>query len=214
MHTPSIVLLATQNEKKRKELVALADGAFVVRVPSDVGLGDVDVEESGETFDENASLKARGFLAAWHARSSAPPPFDFVIADDSGIVVDVLDGAPGVRSARFARDHGAGSGDADNNALLLAKLHDVDDARRTARFVCHVAILAVEREELVIVRGVVEGKVARDARGEGGFGYDPLFIPDAHPSRRVAELTADEKHAISHRGHAMRAAVRAINAKR
>jgi XTP/dITP diphosphohydrolase len=208
MTKPITVLLATQNEKKRKELTELAQGALHVLTPRDVGLADVDVDESGFTFDDNATLKARGFLAAWQAQHPhTPPPFRYVIADDSGIVVDALDGAPGVRSARFAADHAAGEGDAANNRLLLAKLAGVDDHARTARFVCHVAVLHVPSKKVELVFGRVLGRIAHDEKGAGGFGYDPLFLPDLAPGRRMAELSSDEKHAISHRGHAMREVV-------
>jgi XTP/dITP diphosphohydrolase len=207
----TIVLLATQNEKKRKELSELAKGALSVLTPKDVGLAHVDVDENGTTFDDNATLKARGFLDAWLAQNPhATPPFLFVIADDSGIVVDALDGAPGVRSARFAADHGAGEGDAANNRLLLDKLAHVDDEARTAHFTCHVALLHVPSRSVELVCGRVSGRIAHDERGAGGFGYDPLFLPDLAPGRRMAELSSDEKHAISHRGQAMREVVARI----
>ena len=218
------LVLATQNAKKRKELEELARGAFLVRTLADVGLAGLVVDETGATFADNARLKADAVAAAL-------PPFArnetfAVVADDSGIAVDALDGKPGVHSARFAADagvlflgdnastpkaraallsEGRDNADAANNALLLLLLEAVPDAMRGARFVSHVCAVVLDTGAHVVADGAVAGTVARDLRGAGGFGYDPLFCPVEAPGRRMAELTPDEKHAISHRGRAMRA---------
>jgi XTP/dITP diphosphohydrolase len=145
--------------------------------------------EDGATFEENARLKA-----AYYSAFTREPVF----ADDSGIEVDALGGAPGVYSARYA---GVGAADAQNNALLLRNLEDATN--RTARFVCAIA-LARDGQVLETLRGSVEGEILHAPRGEGGFGYDPLFF---YPPRACsfAELSAQEKFAVSHRGNALRA---------
>ena len=191
------LVLATQNAKKARELEQLAGARFLVRTHG------TDVDETGLTFMDNARLKADATLRAL-APGVRAETFA-VVADDSGIAVDILDGKPGVRSARFASDHGTGTGDDANNALLLLMMAAVPDEMRAARFVSAVCAVIVATGERVEAEGTVEGTIARDLLGAGGFGYDPLFCPLEAPLRRMAELTADEKHAISHRGRAMRA---------
>jgi XTP/dITP diphosphohydrolase len=154
--------------------------------------------EDGATFAENARAKALHY-----ARATGR----WCLADDSGLVVDALAGAPGVHSARYAAESfppGAdrAARDAANTAKLLTALADVEEPRRAARFVCHLS-LADAQQVLVEATGTVEGRMARQPRGHNGFGYDPVFfLPDR--GRTVAELTADEKNAISHRGRALR----------
>jgi XTP/dITP diphosphohydrolase len=163
------------------ELVAMTD----LGVPSPV--------EDGATFEANALIKARACVAAtgWPA-----------LADDSGLEVDALDGAPGVRSARYA---GEGASDGDNNAALIAALTAVPEDRRAARFVCVAAMVTVDGRE-VTRRGTMEGRVVDVPRGDQGFGYDPLFVADATTDGRTnGELSPAEKDAISHRGAAFRA---------
>jgi XTP/dITP diphosphohydrolase len=201
MAAPTI-LLATQNAKKGKELRELAQGRFLVRTLDDVGLGDIVIHETADTFAGNARIKCDTVLQA--LPENVRRETFAVVADDSGIIVDVLDGKPGVRSARFAEDHGTGKGDDANNALLLVLLEAVPDEMRTARFGSAVCAVVVDGGHVVEAWGTVEGRIARDLVGGGGFGYDPLFLPDEAPGRRMAELSADEKHAISHRGRAMR----------
>jgi XTP/dITP diphosphohydrolase len=152
------------------------------------------VEETGHTFRANACLKASYY--AKHFNS-------YAVADDSGLEVDALDGAPGVHSARWAEMNGAGKGDQDNNALLLRQIQDVPDEKRSARFVCVLALSDPQGRILLTARDTVEGRVIRAARGANGFGYDPLFLIDAM-GKTTAELAPDEKHAISHRGKALR----------
>lgn len=199
-----VLVLATQNAKKRKELEALARG-HPVRTLDELGLSGLEIVEDGETFRANAEKKARAVYEALKAKGALGEVLA-VLADDSGICVDALSGAPGVRSARFAKDHGAGAGDEANNALLLQKLEGVPDEERTGRFACAICVITKDGETF-IEEGTVEGRIAREERGENGFGYDPLFLPDEHPDRHLAELSSEEKHAISHRGRAMRKAL-------
>ena len=149
-----------------------------------------DPEENGTTFLENAIIKAQAAVEETGLMA---------IADDSGLVVDALDGEPGVYSARYAGVHGD---DAANNAKLLVNLEGVADEDRTARFMSVVAL--IDTDGLVTYgEGACEGVIAHEGRGEHGFGYDPLFLPVDTPGKTMAELTADEKNAISHRFHAL-----------
>jgi XTP/dITP diphosphohydrolase len=216
-------LLGSGNAKKAKELaelvLALRGPGHHVLTLKDVGLDGVDVVEDAPDFAGNAMKKAHGYLAAWRALpSESRPDVDVVVADDSGIVVDALDGHPGVRSARWSRDCGfapAGlSVDAANNRLLVTLLTPVPTERRTARYQAVVVAVDIGSGVERAAEGSVEGRIATDEKGDGGFGYDPLFVvddgPDALRGRRMAELTADEKHSISHRGRAMRAVLNAL----
>jgi XTP/dITP diphosphohydrolase len=155
--------------------------------PADVD----DVEETGTTLEENARLKAVALCAA----TGLP-----ALADDTGLEVDALGGAPGVRSARFAGDDVTY---ADNVAKLLDVLREVPPAGRGARFAT-VAIARFPDGREVAAIGTVEGTIATDARGDGGFGYDPVFTPDEGDGRTFAEMSATEKHRVSHRGRAFR----------
>ena len=157
--------------------------------------GDVQsVEETGHTFRANACLKASHYAKALNS---------WALADDSGLSVDALDGKPGVHSARWAVLNNAGKGDADNNKTLLRQLAGVPDDRRSARFVCVLALADAQGRIVLTTQAHVEGSILRAARGDGGFGYDPLFFVASH-NRAMAELSPDEKHAISHRGQALR----------
>jgi XTP/dITP diphosphohydrolase len=152
------------------------------------------VEETGHTFRANACLKASYYASALNS---------WAMADDSGLVVDALGGKPGVLSARWAAINHAGSGDADNNALLLKQIEHVPDAQRSARFMCVLALADPNGRVILTAQDAVEGVMLRAPRGANGFGYDPLFfIPEM--GRTTAELPPDEKHAISHRGKALR----------
>ena len=151
-------------------------------------------EETGGTFRANACLKASYYakkLESW------------ALADDSGLVVDALDGAPGVLSARWAQVNNTGKGDADNNATLLAQLADVPDDRRAARFVCVLALADRDGRIVLTTQDSVEGTILHAPRGANGFGYDPLFF-FAPYDKTAAELSPEQKHAISHRGKALR----------
>lgn len=184
------IVVATKNAKKITELkAALAD--LPVRLLSLADVADVpDAVEDGDTFEENALKKARHYLAATGRAC---------LADDSGLEVDALGGAPGVYSARFAGEQG---NDAQNNAKLLQELAAVPDEQRTARFRCVLVFLDTDGRTLV-ADGACEGRIGHEARGEHGFGYDPLFRL-AGGERAMAELTMTEKNAISHRGNAVR----------
>ena len=196
-----LLVAATGNPGKLAELRRLLDGSgWEVAAPSDFGVEPPP--EDGATFVENAILKAR------HAAGRTGRP---ALADDSGLIVDVLAGAPGVRSARFAGDRAS---DADNNRKLLHALAEVPDAARTARFHCAVAFLRGPCDPVpLIAQGTWEGRVLRAPRGSGGFGYDPLFL-DPATGRSAAELTPPHKDALSHRGQALRALRSALAADR
>ena len=164
-----------------------------------VSLDDVDAfdeaPEMGATFEENALAKARdAFLATGLAS----------VADDSGLEVDALNGMPGVLSARWAGVHGE---DAANTALLLAQLRDVPDERRGGAFVSACALVSPSGE--TVVRGTWRGHIGREPLGDGGFGYDPIFVPDGS-TRTAAQLTPEEKDAVSHRGRALALLVPAL----
>lgn len=190
-------LIATHNMKKRDELQRILSPLGVhVLTADEAGVDLTDVEETGTTFEENALLKARS-----GCKEGKMP----CIADDSGLCVDALDGAPGVYSARFAGEHG---NDDKNNQKLLSLLSDVPPEKRTARFVSTVACVFPDGRELV-VRGECEGKIGYEKRGENGFGYDPLFYVG---ERTFAEFTPEEKDAVSHRGNALRALSKALPA--
>ena len=154
-------------------------------------LGDFpDPVEDGDTFFDNALIKARA------AQKETGLPM--AVADDSGLCVDALDGAPGIFSARWAGEHG---NDAANNEKLMAQMAGVPDSERTARF--HSSVVLVRGDEVLRGDGDCEGLVGHEPRGEHGFGYDPLFLPAETPGRTMAELALDEKNLISHRFHAL-----------
>ncbi|KUI38970.1 non-canonical purine NTP pyrophosphatase [Mycobacterium sp. IS-1496] len=197
-------MVASRNRKKLAELRRVLDTAGVSGLTL-LSLDDVapfdEAPETAATFEENALAKARD---AFRATGVA------AVADDSGLEVDALNGMPGVLSARWAgltgeTDHK----DAANTALLLAQLRDVPDDRRGAGFVSACAL--VDGTQEVVVRGVWRGAIIREPRGEGGFGYDPVFLPE-HSDRTAAELTPAEKDAASHRGRALAQLVPALRA--
>ena len=194
------VLVASRNAKKLGELRRILADAGVEELEI-VGLDEVppyeEAPETGATFSENALAKARDGAAATGLAC---------VADDSGIAVDALNGMPGVLSARWSGRHGD---DRANNDLLLGQLADVPDERRGARFVSACALVADGRE--VVETGEWPGHIARKPSGEGGFGYDPLFVPDGG-TVSAAELTPAEKDAASHRGRALRALLPALAA--
>ncbi len=189
------LLLASGNTKKLGELsLLLAPLGVEVATPADVG-GIPDVVEDKDTFAGNAAKKAV---------SAARATDLWCLADDSGLEVDALDGAPGVRSARFA---GEPSNDATNNAKLLRELDGLDAERRGARFVCALALANPSAEVVAEIRGEAHGRILASARGDAGFGYDPLFLfdEDGAPGSgsTFAELSAEQKSAVSHRGRAL-----------
>lgn len=188
MTAPRRFVLATGNAGKAREIGALL-GPAGVEIVSQADFGLDSADETGATFVENALLKAR------HASAGSGLP---AIADDSGLVVDALQGAPGIHSARYA----GGGGDAANIAKLLSELGELPAEQRGARFVCLAVMLRHPADPLPIVcQGTWEGCIASSPRGEDGFGYDPVFIPAGHDCS-AAELAPDEKNRLSHRGHA------------
>ena len=192
MNTAKPLTIATRNAHKTQEIAAIlpADKFHVESLAAHPNAPEI--EENGSSFAANAALKAVGI-------SRVLP--GLVLADDSGLCVDVLDGAPGIHSARFAGEHG---NDTANNQKLIAELcAHPDAAPYTARFVCAMC-LAEGGHIIAQFEGVCEGRIEPVLRGEGGFGYDPLFIPAGH-SETFATLAAEEKNNISHRAHALEA---------
>ena len=185
------VVIASNNAHKIDEIRAALDfEGWEFASLKEAGVAS-DPEENAETFEGNARIKAR---AAHEVSGRA------VLADDSGLEVDALQGEPGVRSARYAGVHGD---DAANNRKLLEKLAGIPDAERTARFVCALVFVDEDGTELT-ARGTVEGRIGYEEKGTEGFGYDPLFLPDeCGGSRTFAEVSQSEKTAISHRGRAL-----------
>ncbi len=184
-------LLATHNQKKRAELERiLAPLGVRVLTAEQAGVDLTDVEETGETFRENAILKAES-----GCRESGLP----CVADDSGLEVDALHGAPGVYSARYAGEHG---NDGKNIDKLLHELRDVPAQARGARFVCTACCVFPDGTQ-ILARGECPGSIAFTRAGEGGFGYDPVFVPDEADGRSMAQLADAEKDAISHRRRAL-----------
>jgi XTP/dITP diphosphohydrolase len=190
------LLLATTNEHKLNEYrTILRELPFTLLSLRDVRL-DMDVEETGTTFAENALLKARTYAQAANV---------LALADDSGLEIDALGGAPGVYSARFA---GRETPYAERFRLILARLQDVPVSQRTARFRCAIA-LAEPSGYTRVVEGTIEGLIAESPRGENGFGYDPIFLVPEY-GQTTAEMAPEEKHRISHRGRAAEAARRLL----
>lgn len=183
------VVIATKNKGKARDFEAIFGPlGYEVKTLFDVA-PSMDIEETGTTFEENAILKAEAL---------AEDLQQLVIADDSGLMVDALNGEPGVYSARYAGDHD----DEANMDKVLAKLSNTPEEARTARFTCCLAITGPNFETMT-VKGYCEGQILRERRGDNGFGYDPIFyVPEL--GKTLAELTAEEKGAISHRGNALR----------
>ena len=205
------LLIATRNAHKVGEIREILGGTFRYLTLMDFPAAPEVVEDAG-TFAGNATKKASE-LARWLATQNSPSATDgqqsFVLADDSGLEADALNGAPGVHSARFAAlDSGAAgnSKDADNNAKLLRLLKDVPDVKRTARFRCVIALVSAQPPTAIhhtqLFYGVCEGRIDSAPHGKGGFGYDPLFIPQGF-KESFAELGEDVKNRLSHRAKAL-----------
>lgn len=184
------IILASNNKSKLREFKELVAGMDIELISQREAGCDFEVDETGETFEENAFLKADAVTKATGC---------IAIADDSGLVVDALSGEPGVYSARYGLGHEAS--DEDRNRYLLNKLGD-DTTERSARFVCCICCTMPDGTVLQ-TRGECEGEILHAPRGENGFGYDPLFLPLGY-DRSTAEMSPDEKNAISHRGRALR----------
>ncbi|MBP3499981.1 MAG: RdgB/HAM1 family non-canonical purine NTP pyrophosphatase [Akkermansia sp.] len=185
------LLIATRNAHKAREFARILPPQFELKTLADLP-GAPDPEETGTTFAANAAIKAESISAVFPG---------LVVSDDSGICVDALGGMPGVYSARYAGTHGD---DEANNRKMLAELtaRPESDKPFTARYVCAISV-AKEGKELASFIGTVEGQITLNPRGTGGFGYDPLFIPEGYDCT-MAEISAEEKNAISHRGEALR----------
>ncbi len=187
------ILVATNNKGKLVELGRLFNLAELELVrPADIGLVDFDVEETGTTYLENATLKAVAF-----AKESGL----YAIGDDSGLEVDALDGAPGVYSKRYA---GEGANDLDRINLMLSKLEGVPTEKRQAHFTAVLVLAAPDGKVLADVEGQCAGEIIFAPRGNGGFGYDPIFLVHEANGKTMAELTPEEKDSYSHRGNAAR----------
>jgi len=188
------IVIASNNAHKADEIrTALDFEGWEFKTLKELGIVS-DPEENANTFEGNARIKAR---AAFEASGGLA-----ALADDSGLIVDALGGAPGVFSSRYAGEHG---NDADNNAKLLSELAGVPQEQRSARFMCCLVFIDEDGSETVAT-GTVEGSIGYEAIGEQGFGYDPLFYPDAmEGTKTFAELTQGEKSELSHRGNALRA---------
>lgn len=186
------ILFATGNEGKMREIRSiLADTGAEVLSMKEAGVS-VEIVEDGTTFEENALIKARAVAAAWKE------PESVVLADDSGLVIDALNGEPGIFSARYM---GENTSYDEKNINLIGRLEGVPNEKRAARFVCAIAAVLPDGREFT-VRDAIEGRIGYEQRGEGGFGYDPIFyVPEF--GKTTAEMTAEEKNRVSHRGKAL-----------
>ncbi len=196
------LLVGTQNTGKIKEYQRLlADAPVEVVGLGDIGLGSLDVEETGTTFTENAILKARAYADASGLAT---------LADDSGLCVDALDGRPGLYSARYG---GAGMKSPQQRKKLLGELQDIPDEKRGAEFVCVIAVALPDVEKTTHTReGICRGRIAQaESNGTGGFGYDPIFIPDGQ-AVTFADIPEDDKNRLSHRGKAAEAIIPVLKA--
>ena len=187
------IVFATGNAGKIREIKEILAGLSMEVVSMKEAGVQVDVDENGITYEENALIKARAVAACLHGD-------DIVMADDSGLEIDYLNKEPGIYSARYM---GEDTSYRVKNQNLIDRLEGVEDEKRTARFVCAIAAVLPDGTELT-TRGVIEGRIGYEERGQGGFGYDPIFyVPELGKS--TAELTEEEKNAVSHRGNALRA---------
>lgn len=194
MKMPLELLIATRNPGKVREVQSLL-GPLPLRLRSLAEFpAATEVEETGSTFAENAAIKARAYAAQTGC---------WTLADDSGLEVEALNGAPGIFSARYG---GTQATDAERIGLLLKALSRTGDDARRARFVCVIAVVAPTSDHLELFTGTCEGRIAREARGSGGFGYDPIFVPDGY-DQSFSELPPEIKQQISHRARALQAAL-------
>jgi XTP/dITP diphosphohydrolase len=197
------IVLATRNVNKAGEIRSLLAGWMPEVYIAALSLNDFpdipEVEETGDTFQENAVQKAAAYTKATGL---------LCLADDSGLEVDALGGLPGVRSARFAAQNGGNALDPDNRRKVLNLLKEIKESRRTARFKCAVA-LATPNGRITTAEGVVDGYILEEERGDGGFGYDPIFL---YPplGKTFAEISSEEKNRVSHRSRAIKAIIPAI----
>lgn len=188
------LLVATNNKGKVAEINRiLTEAGLEIVTPLEAGLpADFDVEETGTTYEENATLKAVAFAKATGM---------YAIADDSGLAVDALNGEPGVYSKRYA---GEGKTDRQRNEYLLSKLENIPDDQLTASFIAVITLADSEGNVVEHQMGVCPGRIIRQARGSNGFGYDPIFLVDGENNKTMAELSNEDKDRVSHRGRALR----------
>ena len=191
------ILIATANQGKAREFQEMIGQSWQVHTLKDLATVP-EIVEDGDTFEANALIKATALAPFF------PGP---ILADDSGLEVDALGGAPGVYSARYAGEHG---NDAANNSKLLKELEAIPDTHRGAQFHCVLAWVEEGRVRGTF-NGICRGSILRETRGKKGFGYDPLFVPEGGLNLSMAELEPEQKHALSHRGKAMRKAVEELN---
>ncbi len=191
------LIFATGNENKMREIREILDGkGYEILSMKEAGI-DIDVVEDGKTFSENALIKARAICKA---------SGELVLADDSGLEIDALGGEPGIYSARYM---GHDTSYVEKNNNLISRLEGVPDEKRTARFVCAMAAVFPNGREEVVV-GTMEGRIGYEIAGENGFGYDPIFYLPEY-GKTSAEISPEEKNAISHRGKALRAIAELLN---
>ena len=195
------ILVATQNNNKADEIAAIINDQYTVKTLADFGEAP-NVKEDKSTFAENAKKKASE-IACWLNRQSLNNMPDYVLADDSGLEVDILDGKPGIHSARYASDKAnENSSDKNNNTKLLKELTGFSEAERNAQFRCVLALTTVSQIETKTFEGICRGRISKSETGKHGFGYDPLFIPEGH-NQSFAELGSKTKNVISHRAKAL-----------
>jgi len=200
------ILFATSNEGKLREIRMILEGMDVSVVSlKEAGLSGVPIEEDGSTFEENAQIKVETLRAYIEEQDIRELKDAIILADDSGLVVDYINGEPGIYSARYL---GEDTSYEVKNSVIIERLANAKDEARSARFVCAIAAylpaLGEKPERRVTTFGIMEGRIAEKAAGAGGFGYDPILYLPAY-EKTSAELTAEEKNAISHRGKALRA---------
>ena len=191
-----LYVLASKNQHKAEEIKAILGEGYEIITQTEAGAGDIEVIEDGLTFEENAVKKSETIM-----RATGKP----CIADDSGLCVDYLDGAPGVYTARYAGEHAT---DGENIQKLLSALDGVKEEERGAQFVCVIAV-AEPNQETKLFKGWCSGRILTEVRGESGFGYDPVFYKE-ELGKTLAEMTAEEKNSISHRGDALKRMTEAI----
>jgi len=200
------ILFATSNEGKLREIRMILEGMDVSVVSlKEAGLSGVPIEEDGSTFEENAQIKVETLRAYIEEQDIRELKDAIILADDSGLVVDYINGEPGIYSARYL---GEDTSYEVKNSVIIERLANAKDEARSARFVCAIAAylpaLGEKPERRVTTFGIMEGRIAEKAAGAGGFGYDPILYLPAY-EKTSAELTSEEKNAISHRGKALRA---------
>ena len=195
------ILIATHNNNKANEIAAIINNRYTLQTLADFRDAPI-VKEDKNSFAENAKKKASE-IAFWLSQKTLNNMPDYVLADDSGLEVDILNGKPGILSARYASETAnENASDAKNNAKLLKKLAVIPEPDRGAQFCCVLALTKVQQMEIKTFEGICRGQISKSETGKGGFGYDPLFIPDGY-QKSFAELGSKTKNAISHRAKAL-----------